>query len=111
MPAQTDWPEGRLFGGAIARHLVPAVVTFVVGLGVTLVLAPVPSVLRVAVAGVTMAGLHLGCGLALRLPVARALTSQLSRVAPARAQRSHDTTHADAGTEPDESPTDDNEGS
>ncbi|WP_419854942.1 murein biosynthesis integral membrane protein MurJ [Candidatus Poriferisodalis sp.] len=111
MPTAADWPAGRLFGGAIARHLVPAAVTFVVGLGVTLVLAPVPSVLRVAVAGVTMAGLHLGCGLALRLPVARALTSQLSRVAPKRAQRSHDTTHADARTEPDESSTDDNEGS
>ena len=87
MPTQADWPEGRLFGGAIARHLVPAVVTFVVGLGVTLVLAPVPSVLRVAIAGLTMAGVHLGCGLALRLPAARALTSQLSRITPERAQR------------------------
>ncbi len=109
MPTAADWPAGRLFGGAIARHLVPAAVTFVVGLGVTLVLAPVPSILRVAVAGVTMAGLHLGCGLALRLPAARALTSQLSRVAPKRAQRSRDAPHTDTRPEPDESPTDDSE--
>ena len=107
MPAGADWPAGRLFGGAIARHLVPAIVTFVVGLGVTLVLAPVPSVLRVAVAGLTMAGLHLGCGLALRLPAARALTSQLSRVAP---KRTHGAPHADTHSNPDEAPTDDNEG-
>ena len=89
MPTQADWPEGRLFGGAIARHLVPAVATFVVGLGVALVLAPLPAVLRVSLAGLTMAGVHLGCGLALRLPAARALTSQLSRVAPKRAHPSH----------------------
>ena len=88
MPRRADWPGQRLFGGALARHLAPAAVTFVVGLPITLVLAPVPSVLRVAVAGAAMACMHLGCGLALRLPTARALVSQLSRVAPSPTQRS-----------------------
>ena len=88
MPRRADWPGQRLFGGALARHLAPAAVTFVAGLPITLVLAPVPSVLRVAVVGAAMACIHLGCGLALRLPTARALVSQLSRVAPSPSQRS-----------------------
>ena len=88
MPRRADWPGQRLFGGALARHLAPAAVTFVAGLPITLVLAPVPSVLRVAVAGAAMTCIHLGCGLALRLPTARALVSQLSRVAPSPSQRS-----------------------
>ena len=110
MPRQADWPNQRLFGGALGRHLVPAVVAFVVGLPVTLVLAPVPSVLRAALAGLIMVALHLGCGVALRLPAARALTSQLSHVALRRKQPSHGTAQPDALAPDDQPPTDDNEG-
>lgn len=110
MPRQADWPGRRLFGGALGRHLVPASVAFVVGLPVTLVLAPLPSVLRAAIAGLVMAGLHLGCGLALRLPAARALTSQLSHVALKQGRRSRDAARADTRSPEDQSPTDDNEG-
>ena len=112
LPQQADWPAQRLFGGALARHMVPAAVAFVVGLPVTLVLAPLPAVLRVAVAGLTMAGLHVGCGLALRLPVARALTSQLSSVVTKQRQHPPGDAHADADSDADsdQSPTDDNNG-
>ncbi|WP_419930543.1 murein biosynthesis integral membrane protein MurJ [Candidatus Poriferisodalis sp.] len=110
MPRQADWPDQRLFGGALGRHLVPAAVAFVVGLPVTLVLAPLPSVLRAALAGLIMAGLHLGCGLALRLPAARALTSQLSHIALRRTQPSHGAAHSDALAPEDQPPADDNEG-
>ena len=111
MPRQADWPQQRLFGGALARHLVPAFVTFVVGLPVTLVLAPLPAVLRAATAGVVMAALHLGCGLALRLPAARALASLLAHRASKNRHPSPDAAQADGRDDTDRSPTEDNEGS
>ena len=107
---QADWPNQRLFGGALGRHLVPAAVAFVVGLPTALALEVLPSVLRAAVAVLVMAGFHLGCGLALRLPAARALTSQLSRLVLNRRQRPHDNAGGTTGDDTVRSPTDDNEG-
>ena len=110
LPRQADWPNQRLFGGALGRHLVPAAVAFVVGLPTALALEVLPSVLRAAVAVLVMACFHLGCGLALRLPAARALTSQLSRLVLNRRQRPHDNAGDTTGDDTVQSPTDDNEG-
>ena len=99
LPQQADWPRRRLFGGSLARHLVPAAAAFVVGLPLTIALAPMPAVLRTAAAGLVMAGVHFGCGLGLRLPVARALTSELSRIVSSRRGRPRDDTLADADSD------------
>ncbi|WP_419842406.1 murein biosynthesis integral membrane protein MurJ [Candidatus Poriferisodalis sp.] len=111
MPTRTDWAGGRLFGGALARHLAPAGAACCTGLALAYVLTPLPAVLRAALAAAVMAGVHVGCGLTLRLPVARALVSQLSRTASGQRQRLRSSSRAgtadDAGVVPDESLGDD----
>ena len=99
LPSHAHWPRRRLFGGALARHLAPASAALAVGLLLTVALAPLPAVLRTALATLTVTALHLGCGLALRLPAAWALASHLSRIVGARRHRPRNGTPAIADTD------------
>lgn len=77
LPRRADWPAQRLFGGSVARHLVPAAIALAAGIPASLALDGLPAVLRFAAVAVLMTGVHIGSGLALKLPVARVLISQL----------------------------------
>lgn len=80
LPRRADWPAQRLFGGTGARHLVPAAVALAAGIPASLALDVLPAVLRFAAVAALMAAVHVGCGLALKLPAAGALISQLPRL-------------------------------
>ena len=86
LPSRDDWPNQKLFGGRLVRHVVPAAVAFAVGLPVALVLGELPAILRVIATVALMTGLLLGCALGLRLEAARAVASQVSRFLPRQRQ-------------------------
>ncbi len=96
LPERADWPQHQLFGGTLARHMLPAVVTFTVGALMTFALSPLPAVLRASLAMGAMAVVHFGCGLALGLPAARALTSRLSRLVSRQQRHPHAPVRVDA---------------
>ena len=80
LPRQADWPAQRLFGGSGARHLVPAAVALAVGIPASLATDALPAVLRFVAVAIIMAGVHIGCGLTLKLPAARVLILLLPRL-------------------------------
>ena len=110
LPRRADWPAERLFGSSAARHLVPAAVALAVGIPASLALDILPAVLRFAAVAALMAGVHIGCGLALKLPAARALISRLPRLVVNLDQNPDSTSGNSTSDDRARPPADDDEG-